>query len=696
MMRRNLFVLASLAVVFGGRSALADRLGGSYRGPEEMKKGANEAGTSTDSGGSSSGTGSTKDSGNSGGGGSTGGDSGGGGGDSGGGGGGDSGGGGGDSGGGGGDSGSGGAADTGGGGGSGDSRSGGSSGGSGGMGGGGGGGGGKGGASTATTQFFVAAWYFEHNREHLFARYRQVAGGRFQLPSRASGIVFDLLPARETRQRAPITAEDRDKVSDVLRKQLQMSPDAVVRDAAVIALGKLGTPAAVELLKAHLADPQERDLHVRQDTLVALGIARTPEAVQTLVETLRAEKASKLTSFALLGLGLTRDVEKAAPACLDYFTNSVGRSEKDKELVDPVCASVVALGALSYAEAAQPLAQALAKNDVPEVVRCYCAQALGKIGPTADDAVKASCRKALEEALRSKSQEVTRAATIALGGFAEPSVVSVLKGKELGIGRADTLGAGFAAISLGNVLSRIDEDKWGSAPADLRSLATKAGKPVQSQYANIALSFFNGGFDKDVHAFYASEKDFNALDKDVQCAIAMSCGLGDLVGAAPQMCALAKDPGRNANTRCYAAMALGMVGRDANFKDLVRNLIDIYNGAGDDPNVKRGAVLGIGFAGDRNQVPFLTQVIENTKETDPAARYTRGAAVIALGMIRDGESVARIQALTGSADARTRAYALAALGYLADKDEVPAMSRLFDNANFRKEFPSLEAVMHQL
>jgi HEAT repeat protein len=79
-------------------------------------------------------------------------------------------------------------------------------------------------------------------------------------------------------------------------------------------------------------------------------------------------------------------------------------------------------------------------------------------------------------------------------------------------------------------------------------------------------------------------------------------------------------------------------------------------------------------------------------------RYTRGAAVTALAMIRDGESIGRIQGLIGASDPKTRALAIAALGCLADKDEQPALAELFENANFRKDnqVPTLEAVMHQL
>ena len=77
--------------------------------------------------------------------------------------------------------------------------------------------------------------------------------------------------------------------------------------------------------------------------------------------------------------------------------------------------------------------------------------------------------------------------------------------------------------------------------------------------------------------------------------------------------------------------ALGMVGQ-AQSKDTLKALRDIYRD-NEDPNVRRGAVFGMGFVGDRTDVPFLLSVLESAKDDSAMARYTRGAAVVALGMI---------------------------------------------------------------
>jgi len=216
--------------------------------------------------------------------------------------------------------------------------------------------------------------------------------------------------------------------------------------------------------------------------------------------------------------------------------------------------------------------------------------------------------------------------------------------------------------------------------------------PVKAQYANLALAYFSG-FDKDVRKFYSEALDNQKADKETRSAIAMASGLGGLSMTQPALLKIAKDAGTEPKTRAYAALAYGMVSQ-ASAKDAAKELRGIYRDF-DDANGRRGAHMGLGFVGDRSDVPFLLNVLE-AKEDQLIVRYTRGAAVMALGMIRDGESIARIAELTGKADPRTRAFAIAALGYLADKDTAPAMSELFENANFRKDFGALEAVMHQL
>ncbi len=666
MTHRNLFRMAALAVLLslGGGAAFADRLGGAYRGPEDAKTAEKEQSSTESEGGSEPST----DSGNAGGGeadsggfGEGGGEPAGGGGEEGGGepgapdGGGDSG------------------SDLGGGSGGGESAN--PSGGSpssGGESGAGGAGGGRGKSTAAAQeQFQVVTWYFEHNREQLFQRALEKRARRVQAPSHSSVALLGVLP-RDTRVRSEITTEDRTRIFDILKRNV-LAPESVVRDAAVIALGKLGTPEAVEVLKARVNEESATD--VKQDTLLALGLTRSPEAVPVLQQAL---SQAKLVPFALLGLGLVGDSEQAGPVVLNYFV-----AHQKKGIEDNLASAACALGALGHTEAVGPLAAALKSKAMPENVRAACALALGRIG--GDDA-----RKALESALGKSELEVERAAALALGYFGDASVMKALD-KE-GMGKPDPLASGFAAVSLGRVLGRISADEWKDYPKKLREIALADKKDrVRSQYANLALAMCDG-FDKDCRRFFTETLD-GTPQKDMASALAISASLGNLGMAAPALTQWVGDAGVDSKARGYAAMAMGILGQRQG-DDVAKALRDAY-AKDEDANLRRGVVLGLGFVGDRDDVPFLLDVIAKA-DSQALSRYTRGSAATALGMIRDGESIARIAGLMSRPDPITRAYAIAALGCVGDKDPVPAMTKLFENCNFRRTFPTLDVVKRHL
>lgn len=673
------FLAVVLAAAAGAPDAFAERLGGAYRGPEDAQT-AKETSQSTtpDSGGGGADTGgpSAGSGGESGGGlgeGGGGGDSGGGGGDTGGG---DSGGGGAPEGGGGGDSGGdgfGGGGDNSGG----RSTGGGEGSGGGGVpGGGGGAGGGRGkGASGLQDQLLRVQWYFEHNREKYLYDILAERSRNVPPPKKSAPAVLTLLPA-DTRVRSSVTTEDRERIFDTLKKNTLAHED-VVRDAAVLALGKVGTPDAVQILRTRLKEESKSD--IREDILLALGTARTPEAIDALVETLNSARGS-FQSYALLGLGLTRDPVRAGPPALDWFRQNVKRG---RQAEDALAAAATALGALQFAEAEADLIAAAKMKSTPDVVKAAIAHALGRLRTDAG-------HKALEQMLDG-SQEVAQAALLALGEYGDSATAKLLAGKA-GIGRPDSLGSGFACISLAKVLSRLPEDERKKPLAELRDAATTPAKnPLRAQYANLALGMLEGAVDAKVRAFYAEELK-GTIQPDLGAAISMACGVGSVGGTDANLTKIAKEPGGDPKLRCYAAMSLGMVGDPSATAEVLRS---VY-ASSDNADVQRGAVLGLGLVGDRRDVGFLIDVIVKTDPARPFAGYTRGAAVMALGMIRDGESVGLIHDQLRNNDPYVRAYTIAALGYLADKDPSPALPRLFEHANFRAEFRTLAAAMRNL
>ena len=481
---------------------------------------------------------------------------------------------------------------------------------------------------------------------------------------------------RDTRVRSPITAEDREKIFDLLKKNATIGNHSVVRDAAVLALGKVGTEEAVDVLLERFKT--ERFWDVKQDILLALGVSRSPKALDTLSLAIRNRK---LTSYALMALGLTGDTERAGDIVLAYFKKN---RRKSKTLPDQLSSAAVALGVLRHKGAVDELAKALRSKKTNKVVRAYCAHALGNIGTD-------KARKALNAVLDKSEQNTQRAAALALGGFDDPSVLKTLAGKD-GLGKPDPLVSGFAAISIADALTALPQSEWKKYPDALKKIAMAPQKdPVKAQYANLALAMI-GALDNEMRRYFSEELREARRSPDTLSSMAMAAGVGGVTSLESALLEIANSASHPPKTRSYAALSIGMLSTDPT--ETAKTLQTIYRRS-NDPDVKRGAVMGLGIVGDRDDVPFLIAALRED-ESHPLARYTHGAAAIALGMIRDGDSIPKIESLLGHSNPRIRGYALAALGYLADKDAIPAMPALYARNNFRQEFPTLTIVMHNL
>ncbi len=533
---------------------------------------------------------------------------------------------------------------------------------------------GGGGGASATEKFELVSWFFEHNREEFVYRVAAERNRRVKLPPYSSVGILSVLPEIE-RERSPVTPEDRERIFDIL-KSATIDKHSVVRDAAVIALGKLGTPKAVEVLLERRKLESSGD--VQEDTLLALGMSRNKDATAALLETLGKKRN---VQYALLGLGLSGDAELAGPAALEYFDSNIRRAKNDHALA---CAAI-ALGGLRYGDGVGSLTKALKSKKTPNIVKVYVVQALGRIG--GDDA-----QKALIKALDGKDQQVRRASALALGEFIDSDVLKVLADKRGLKNNADPLMAGFAAVSMGSILDELAETEWKRYPEAIRevALATRKSK-IKSQYANVALALF-GGIDNETRRFYKEELGDTSMDPETMSALAMSVGLAGESSVESELVELASSMSRDPKLGSYAALAIGMIPGQA--EDQAKALREIYRKV-DRDDVRRGAIAAMGLVGDRKDVKFLIGILK-AKEDSWLGGYTRGAAAMSLGLIRDGESVAKIQALLRSPDKRTRAFAVAALGFLADKDPSPVLSSLVGRNNFRAEFPAVKVVLSHL
>ena len=263
-----------------------------------------------------------------------------------------------------------------------------------------------------------------------------------------------------------------------LKARLTEDPQAVGRIEAAQGLGKLASPAAIAALRDVLLETSELR-YVRAEVSAALGTTKAEPARDALIEAIDAEP-SLVRRSACTALGNFRD-ETAARA---LQTRLAGRGDRSYYVQS---AAAAALGATRQPRAFAALQRVLgrpAHNDVitaaalgglaalrdPRAIdtlldyttwgrhqsaRRAATDALGRLGPFAEEAVRLRVRERLEELLDDGSMRIQLAAADALAS--------------LGDARATGALGAIAARTLEGRLTR-------SARLAARTLAQKADK----------------------------------------------------------------------------------------------------------------------------------------------------------------------------------------------------------------------------
>jgi HEAT repeat protein len=183
--------------------------------------------------------------------------------------------------------------------------------------------------------------------------------------------------------------------------------DITLRDA-VVALGKIGVPAAIGPL---LDAARTEDITLRyavENGLVSVGVAALPALVEA-----SKDGDGRIRALAVACLG--RIGSPSAPVIVALLTAS---HDKDSSVSSPAESSLKTLIAKSRPSAISSMAFAIASDD-PHV-RVWAAEALGRI-----DAPAASAVAALMEALKDRNPGVRSAAATNLGRFGPSASAAV-------------------------------------------------------------------------------------------------------------------------------------------------------------------------------------------------------------------------------------------------------------------------------
>lgn len=536
----------------------------------------------------------------------------------------------------------------------------------------------------------------------------------------------------------PTTEAICEYVVPALRAALQDERDNDVVTGALIALAKIGevadaSPSAAALFTGFLADPNQE---IAETAALSLGILGSPGAVPVLVALLADEPLGRRVvghppgvplrtrAFAAYGLGLighrTGDSELQARIVEVLVRQVDGPAER---LATPdvavACLSAIGLVPLPFAgpAGADGLApwQAreaqvewlLARTDDPALrdwTRAHAPTAAARLLAESPRGAEAAALR--ERALRSWCAGLAPHAKVPR--LVQPSLVLALGAVTRAgedplerLARAALLDAArrghvaevrnFALVSLGEVAGRpgAGADPWEGVDevrvALLREIERGAGP--QRPWAAVGLGVLGRRLlersaepapevDAALRAALAEARSPRELG-----AYAVALGMrrdGEAVGAL-----LAKLPEAGTDdARGNVVVALGMIGVPAALP-AVREVVarSLYR-----PTLLQQGAIGLGLLGDKGVVSELCGMLERADSLSAQASLANG-----LGAIGDARSIEPLVAMLGDREItpRARAFAAVALGIVADKESRPWNAKLAVGINYRANTTTL-------
>ena len=522
----------------------------------------------------------------------------------------------------------------------------------------------------------LAYWpfWFEHNKEWILSGVLRERGSRSKMPERSSPALFVAGGASE-RGRRPVTDDQKIKQIFPVLVEALTNESEWVRDSAVLALGKLGTPEVVDLLIARLSDPQP---DVREDALLALGLTGRKEALVPLMQALQGSDLNT-KAFASLGLALLgiRDVKTVM---LEEY-NGLVRNPKGEEAAACLAVALGMLGDESVVDAlAQPIATSKSKH-----LKVYICQALSRIGGD-------SARTWLLRAFADRDAAVKAAGALGLGNFPESGVIGKLLKNGLKDGDRST--SLFTVVSLGRIGKSLlpDDGLRRKMVKELKEVAEKPqAEKYRAMYATLALAIMGDDAANDFFVEFLSRENRTKYSQETHSAMAMAMGLLEYRPAVRDLKEIVSRGRVEDDYRGYAAFALGIMGDEGSKETILKTIREDKKRS----DLMRSCAWAIGLLGDRSDVPVLIDLLK--MEGGGGKHQVRGAAAIAIGLIGDSSAVNPLLKIAkDDPENSNRAFAIAALGCLIDKDPVPRIPQLFMNIHYREELDVVTQVLANL
>jgi HEAT repeat protein len=459
-------------------------------------------------------------------------------------------------------------------------------------------------------------------------------GAETQRPQGRYGFGSDLAPGVATAARAELIP--------LLEQHLEHQ-DAVVRQRAVAALGRLGGADAVPKLIGMLGDGS---LYVRESAILALGATGSMQAVPTLLHLaadgeLPAEQGGVVSTarpLALLALGIGR--RHGLGSAVDGFVAAIvdGLEADDREELGT---AAMLYHTLAYNEDISAFAHEMfADESVGATARCRATESLRLSGDGAD-------LPPLTHALSGNDLQVRRSAALAMGGFQHPLVLPRLQTAfEL---EKEPMTRGFILIAIG--------EQGGETARDFLVNVMSEGASTARPWAALALGILARGSDDEVaraailtgmdaesdHSARGAYMLASGIARDRSAGQALSTHVAESKDPRQRMfaaLALAMSTAPEAHgalrtqleiessplPRVALAQALGLIGLPDDSSVLVQTLRDISV-----PDLQELVAVALGFHGTEGSVEGLMEIVRD----DDTGATARGAALDALGLMLD-------------------------------------------------------------
>jgi len=502
------------------------------------------------------------------------------------------------------------------------------------------------------------------------------------------------------------TAVDQERIESALLAALE-SEEAEVADSAVLALARSARPGrAAALVPAVVRVLGHRQKSAREAAALALGVLGAPEAVPVLRALLLDQPEGRratgqgaqvevlVRAFAAASLGMIGLPEDAASLKHVVLDESLRAGADVKSL------ALLSLGLLRGAERESVpfLMQMMGDRGLDRIVRAQVPIALARIAgrPESGGAARAVLSSLIERFTDDKTDpDLRRSLAIALGRIAEIEDGEALSAlADAGARATDAQTRHLALIALAEIGAR-DPDPERRAPEHRRLFELFRGhlvrpKPVtQRPWGALALAIHarHPRLDRTLAA-EGGRKLLEVLADEPNPSYRGACAIAlGLLGAQEarddlrQGLVEARDPA----LRGYLAVALGLL-LDRGRADEMRLLL-VQKGI--DARFRLQLARALGLIGDPGAVGMLTRNLEQAETTHEVASTAQ-----ALGLIGDRSAVEPLIALLGDGEQAPlrRGFAAVALGLVAERTELPWNAIFTVNSNYRARTPALAEI----